>query len=48
VFVLAPIRVSATVPNPVLMVNSYVVLIKLEERGVGFNLGYMPSSYEEF
>jgi hypothetical protein len=28
--------------------DSYVVLVVLEERGVGFDLGYRPSSCEEF
>jgi hypothetical protein len=52
VVLLAPIHVFAAVPNPVLRVdscsNSYVVLVVLEERGFGFNLGYRPSSFEEF
>jgi hypothetical protein len=52
VVLLAPIRVSAVVPNLVPWAdscsNSYVVLVVLEERGFGFNLGYRPSSFEEF
>jgi hypothetical protein len=48
VFLPVSIRVFAAVPNPVLMTNSYVILVELEERCVGFDLKYMSSSLEEF
>jgi hypothetical protein len=52
VILLTPIRVSAAVPNPVLKADSLSiarpVLAELEERGIGFDLGYRPSSSEEF
>jgi hypothetical protein len=28
--------------------DSYVVLVILEERGIGFELGYRPNSLDEF
>jgi hypothetical protein len=49
VVLLAPIRVSAAVPNPVLRadscLNSYVVLVVLEERGVDliWDIGQVPA-----
>jgi hypothetical protein len=30
------------------MFDSYAVLVVLEERDIGFSLGYSPSSYLEF
>jgi hypothetical protein len=49
VVLLAPIRVSAAVPNPVLRadscLNSYVVLVMLEERDVDliWDIGQVPA-----
>jgi hypothetical protein len=51
VVLLAPIRVSAMVPNPVPRADNLAiaaVLAELEERGVESILGYRPSFCEEF
>jgi hypothetical protein len=37
-----------SVPNSVSKASSYVVLIELEDKRVGYNLGYRSSSIKEF